>query len=100
MGFNCENCGKKFEGFLTDREQRKVWGMGILYVLGFPILLHMIVVGAIKASPTGEENPNCPAEPNMPWFLVTGGVGITILLLVRIVLNKVMRCINEKPTNV
>ena len=100
MGFNCENCGKKFEGFLTDREQRKVWGMGILYVLGFPILLLMIVVGAIKASSPGEENPNCPAEPNMPWFLVTGGVGITILLLVRIVLNKVMRCINEKPTNV
>ena len=95
MGFNCENCGKKFEGFLTDREQRKVWGMGILYVLGFPILLLMIVVGAIKASPPGEENPNCPAEPNMPWFLVIGGVGITILLMVRIVLNKVMHCIKN-----
>jgi len=95
MALNCRNCGKKFEGFFTDREQRKVWGMGILYVLGFPILAFMIVIGALKASPPGEENPNCPAEPNMPWFLLTGGVGITLLLIIRIVLNKVMRCIKN-----
>jgi len=95
MGLDCKNCGKRLEGFLTDREQRKVWGMGILYVLGFPILILMIVVGAMKASAPGEDNPNCPAEPNLPWFLVTGGVGIAFLLLVRIVLNKVMRCIKN-----
>eukprot|EP00092_Neocalanus_flemingeri_P016274 GFUD01017619.1.p1 GENE.GFUD01017619.1~~GFUD01017619.1.p1 ORF type:complete len:254 (+),score=57.18 GFUD01017619.1:296-1057(+) len=95
MGFQCSNCGKKLEGFLTDREQRKVWGMGILYVVGFPILTLMVVVGALKASPPGEDNPNCPAEPNMPWFLVTGGGGIAFLLLVRIVVNKVMRCVKN-----
>ena len=70
-------------------------GMGILYILGFPILILMIVIGAIKASPPGEENPNCPAEPNMPWFLVTGGAGIAFLLLIRIILNKLMRCIKN-----
>ena len=43
-----EGCGKKCEGFLTDREQRKVWGVGILYVLGFPLLLLMTVVGGMK----------------------------------------------------
>jgi len=75
------------QGFLTDREQRRVFGVGILYVLGFPILILMTVVGALKATAPGEPNPNCPAEPNMPWFLVTGGVGITIMLLVRIALT-------------
>ena len=44
----CGRCGKKCEGFLTDREQRKVWGIGILYVLGFPLLLLMTVVGGMK----------------------------------------------------
>ena len=44
----CGRCGKKCEGFLTDREQRKVWGIGILYVLGFPLLLLMTVVGGLK----------------------------------------------------
>ena len=91
MEFECQNCGKRCEGFLTDREQRKVCGIGILYVLGFPILILMIGVGVLKANAPGEENPNCPAEPNMPWFLVLGGVGITALLLVRIVLNKTLR---------
>jgi len=95
MEAECSNCGKRCKGFFTDREQRKVWGMGILYVLGFPILLLMIVVGALKASAPGEENSNCPAEPNMPWFLITGGVGIAFLLLVRIVLTKVMRCVKN-----
>ena len=95
---DCKNCGKRFEGFLTDREQRKVWGMGILYLLGFPILILMIVVGAIKAEAPGEENANCPAEPNMPWFLVTGGVGITIMLLVRIALNNLLMCVRNKMT--
>ena len=91
-------CSVRCQGFLTDREQRKVWGVGILYILGFPILILMIVVGALKASAPGEPNPNCPAEPNMPWFLVTGGVGITFLLLVRIALNSLMLCVKNKMT--
>ena len=95
MGLECNKCHKRCEGFLTDREQRKVWGIGILYVLGFPILILMIVVGALKATAPGEDNPNCPAEPNMPWFLVLGGVGISFLLLVRIALNKFMRFIKN-----
>ena len=95
MGFEWSKCYRRCEGFLTDREQRKVWGEGILYVLGFPILILMIVVGALKASTPGEDNPNCPAEPNMPWFLVTGGVGITFLLLIRIALNHLMHCVNN-----
>ena len=48
----------------------------------------MIIVGALKAAPPGEENPACPAEPNMPWFLVTGGACISVLLIIRIILNK------------
>ena len=44
----CGACGRRCEGFLTDREQRKVWGIGILYVLGFPLLLLMTVVGGLK----------------------------------------------------
>ena len=48
----------------------------------------MMVVGGLKAAPPGEENPTCPAEPNMPWFLITGGAGISVLLLIRIALNK------------
>ena len=47
----CTRCGKRCEGFLTDREQRKVWGIGILYVLGFPLLLLMVVVGSLKVGP-------------------------------------------------
>jgi len=73
-------------------------GVGILYVLGFPILILMIGVGAFKAAAPGEENPNCPAEPNLPWFLVTGGVGITFLLLVRILLNKCTRFVKNTQT--
>ena len=95
MGYQCNKCVKRLWGFLTDKEQRKVRGVGILYVLGFPILIIMIVVGAINAAPPGEENPNCPAEPNMPWFLVMGGVGITFLLLVRIALNSLMHLISN-----
>ena len=60
----------------------------VLYLVGFPILLLMIVVGGLKAAAPGEENPSCPAEPNMPWFLVTGGAGISFLLVIRIALNK------------
>ena len=44
----CYQCTKRCQGFLTDREQRKVWGVGILYLLGFPILMCMILVGALK----------------------------------------------------
>ena len=98
MEFECQNCGKRCEGFLTDREQRKVCGIGILYVLGFPILILMIGVGALKANAPGEENPNCPSEPNMPWFLVLSGVGITALLLVRIAIIKTLRCIKNSQT--
>lgn len=97
-GSKCDRCGKRCEGFLTDREQRKVWGMGILYVLGFPLLLLMVIVGAVKAAPPGEENSNCPAEPNMPWFLITGGTGISILLLIRICLVKCLRRMKNSQT--
>ena len=86
MGFDWRT---RCQGFLTDREQRRVCGVGILYVLGFPILILMTVVGALKATAPGEHNPNCPAEPNMPGFLVTGGAGISVLLIIRIILNKV-----------
>lgn len=85
------NCVKKVCGFLTDHNKRRVRGVGVLYVLGFPILLLMILVGGWKAAPPGEENPGCPAEPNLPWFLVIGGLGITILLLVRIAINTTMQ---------
>ena len=95
MGFDWRT---RCQGFLTDREQRRVCGVGILYVLGFPILILMTVVGALKATAPGEHNPNCPAEPNMPWFLVTGGVGITIMLLVRIALNNLLMCVRSKMT--
>ena len=87
---------KRCEGFFTDREQRKLWGVGILYMIVFPILVLMIVVGALNAQEPGEENPNCPAEPNLPWFLITGGVGISLVLLVRIAITKCCRCIKEK----
>lgn len=90
----CNKCA----GFLTDHEKRKVYGMGVLYLLGFPILLLMLVVGGLKAQSPGEDNPKCPAEPNMPWFLIIGGSGITFLLIVRIALNKCCRCI-EKNEN-
>jgi len=70
--------------------------MGVLYITAFPILVLMIVVGALKAAAPGEENPNCPAEPNMPWFLVTGGTALSIFLLVRIGLNKLTRYIKNQ----
>lgn len=89
-------CCQKCIGFLTDREQRKVWRIGILYVLSFPILLLMIVVGSINAREPGEDNPNCRAEPNLPWFLIIGGVGISFALLVRIALTKCVRYIKTK----
>jgi hypothetical protein len=78
-------------GFCTDHEKRKVWGMGILYLSAFPICLLMLVVGGLRAVPPGEANPSCPAEPNLPWFLIIGGIGITVILLVRIGLNKCTR---------
>jgi len=87
-GFSLYMCSKRFLGFLTDREQRKVWGVGVLYILGFPILCCTTFIGGLEAYPYGEPNPNCPAEPNMPWFLITGGIGIGVLLLLRIALNK------------
>jgi len=94
----CGRCGKKCEGFLTDREQRKVWGIGILYVLGFPLLLLMTVVGGLKAVAPGDPNPDCPAEPNMPWMLILGGTGIGLLLLLRIAIVKCLRCIKNNQT--
>ena len=93
-----EGCGKKCEGFLTDREQRKVWGVGILYVLGFPLLLLMTVVGGMNAVGPGEPNPDCPAEPNMPWMLIVGGAGVGLLLLLRIGIVKCLRCIKNNQT--
>ena len=87
---------QRCKGFLTDREQRKLYGMGVLYLAAFPLLLLMIVVGAVKAAPPGDENPNCPAEPNMPWFLVTGGATLAVLLLIRIALNKLTRYVKNR----
>ena len=43
----CGACGAQCAGFFTDREKRKVWGMGILYLCGFPICLLMLVVGGL-----------------------------------------------------
>ena len=94
--FQCSACLARCRGFLTDREQRKVMGMGVLYLSAFPLLVLMMVVGAIKAAPPGEENPNCPAEPNMPWFLITGGSALSIFLFFRIVLNKLTRYIKNR----
>ena len=70
--------------------------MGVLYLSAFPLLVLMMVVGAIKAAPPGEENPNCPAEPNMPWFLITGGSTLSVFLLFRIALNKLTRYIKNR----
>jgi len=70
--------------------------MGILYLFGFPILILMIVVGALKAAPPGEDNPDCPAEPNMPWFLITGGAALSVFLIIRICLNKLTRYIKNR----
>ena len=47
-GFSLYKCSKRCRGFLTDQEQRKVWGVGILYLLGFPILCCMTVIGALE----------------------------------------------------
>ena len=47
-GFSLYMCSQRFLGFLTDREQRKVWGVNILYLLGFPILCCMILIGALN----------------------------------------------------
>ena len=87
----CGACGAQCAGFFTDREKRKVWGMGILYLCGFPICLLMLVVGGLRAAPPGEPNPSCPAEPNLPWFLIIGGTGITVILLCMIGINKCTR---------
>ena len=54
----CSQCLQRSKGFLTDREQRKFFGMGILYLFAFPILILMIVIGAIKAAPPGKTK-NC-----------------------------------------
>ena len=99
MGYRFNKCLKRLFGFLTDHDQRRVMGVGILYVLGFPILLLMILVGSLKAAPPGEENPACPAEPNLPWFLVLGGIGISILLLVRIGINTIMHHVKNTWQN-
>ena len=47
-GFSFYKCSERCRGFLTDQEQRKVWGVGILYLLGFPILCCMTVIGALE----------------------------------------------------
>ena len=47
-GFSLYMCSQRFLGFLTDREQRKVWGVGVLYLLGFPILCCMTVIGGLE----------------------------------------------------
>ena len=46
----CYSCTRRCQGFLTDRDQRRVGGVGILYLLGFPILCCMIMVGALKVN--------------------------------------------------
>lgn len=95
MGAEPSGCGRCAR-FLTDREQRKVWGVGILYVLTFPVLLIMLVVGAVRAKSLDGANPWCPAEPNLPWMLVVGGAGVTFLLALRITVVKIMRLFKNK----
>ena len=55
QGHSCYKCSRRCQGFLTDREQRKIWGWSILYVLGFPILCCMILIGALKVIKCGEK---------------------------------------------
>lgn len=45
--------GARCQAFCTDREQRKVWGVGVLYLLSCPLLLLMLVVGALKVRGLG-----------------------------------------------
>ena len=40
--------GARCQAFCTDREQRKAWGVGVLYLLSCPLLLLMLLVGALK----------------------------------------------------
>ena len=48
-----------------------------------------------QAVAPGDPNPDCPAEPNMPWMLILGGTGIGLLLLLRIAIVKCLRCIKN-----
>jgi len=82
--------------FLTESSHRKVRGVGILYILVFPLLITMVILGSLTAAPLGEGNQKCPAEPSLPWFLITGGTAITILLLCRIGLQLTTQHIKSK----
>ena len=48
-----------------------------------------------QAVAPGDPNPDCPAEPNIPWMLILGGTGIGLLLLLRIAIVKCLRCIKN-----
>ena len=49
----------------------------------------------MQAVAPGDDNPDCPAEPHLPWMLIVGGVGIGLLLLLRIAITKCLRCITN-----
>ena len=52
-----------------------------------------------QAVAPGDPNPDCPAEPNMPWMLILGGTGIGFLLLLRIAIVKCLRCIKNNQVH-
>lgn len=77
----------------------------MLYLLSCPLLLLMLVVGALKAAapdqlvaPDALENPVCPVEPGLPWMLVLGGAGVGVLLLLRFCVGRCSRSIKENQT--
>ena len=54
--------------------------------------LYLLIFQAVAP---GDPNPDCPAEPNIPWMLILGGTGIGLLLLLRIAIVKCLRCIKN-----
>ena len=61
----------------------------------FIVLNIVLIQEMIQAVAPGDPNPDCPAEPNMPWMLILGGTGIGFLLLLRIAIVKCLRCIKN-----
>ena len=59
------------------------------------VLIQEMIFVMIQAVAPGDPNPDCPAEPNMPWMLILGGTGIGFLLLLRIAIVKCLRCIKN-----
>ena len=59
------------------------------------VLIQEMIFVMIQAVAPGDPNPDCPAEPNMPWMLIVGGAGVGLLLLLRIGIVKCLRCIKN-----